>query len=83
MLCLPQKVCAQSSCGRSSDQRGLQVFKEQDLVKRTVATTRYPGRVKWVFYFKLHISYQLSGFESQFRRGLTVQLYLSMPQFPP
>ena len=83
MLCLPQKVCAQSSCGRSSDQSGLQVFREQDLIKCTVVATRYPARVKWESYFKLDIWYQFSGFESQFCCGLTVQLYLSVPQFPP
>ena len=83
LCCLPQRVCAQSSWGRSSDQSGLQDFRGQALVKCTVAATRYPPRVKWVSYFKLHIWYQFSGFESQFCHGLTVQLYLSVPQFPP
>lgn len=83
-LYLPQKVCAQSNFGRSSDQSGFQVFKEQGLFECAVAAIRCrPTWLNGYPVFKLQTWYQIFLGESQFFRGLTVQLYLSMPQFLP
>lgn len=83
-LYLPRKVCAQSNFGRSSDQSGFQVLKEQGLVECAVAAISCkPTWLNGYPVFKLQTWCQIKLGESQFFHGLTVQLYLSMPQFLP